>query len=70
MLQAAAALGVPPRACAVIGDIGADVEAASRSGARPILVPTPVTRREEVDRAPELAPSLLEAVDLLLAEVS
>jgi hypothetical protein len=53
----------------VIGDIGADVEAATRSGARPILVPTPVTRQDEVARAPELATSLLEAVELLLAEV-
>jgi histidinol-phosphate phosphatase family protein len=69
VLQAAAALGVPARACAMIGDIGADVEAASRSGARPILVPTPVTRHDEVARAPEHATTLLEAVELLLAEV-
>jgi histidinol-phosphate phosphatase family protein len=69
VLQAAAALGVSARACALIGDIGADVEAGSRSGARPILVPTPVTRHDEVARAPELATNLVEAVDLLLAEV-
>ena len=68
VLQAAAALGVAPGACAVIGDIGADVEAASRSGARPILVPTPVTRHEEISRAPEHATTLLEAVELLLTE--
>jgi histidinol-phosphate phosphatase family protein len=69
MLQAAAALGVAPADCAVIGDIGADVEAARRAGARPILVPTAYTRYEEVVQAPETASSLLEAVEKLLAEV-
>jgi histidinol-phosphate phosphatase family protein len=69
MLQASAALGVPPAACAVLGDIGADVEAATRAGARPILVPTARTRHDEVARAPETAGSLLEAVERLLAEV-
>jgi histidinol-phosphate phosphatase family protein len=67
MLQAAAALGVDPASCAVIGDIGADVDAATRAGARPILVPTSVTRPDEVARAPETASDLDEAVDLLLA---
>lgn len=66
VLQAAAALGVPPERCAVVGDIGADVGAALAAGSRPVLVPTPVTRPEEVDAAPEVAQSLLEAVDLLL----
>jgi D-glycero-D-manno-heptose 1,7-bisphosphate phosphatase len=50
----------------VIGDIGADVDAATRAGARPILVPTPRTRQEEVASAPETARTLLEAVELLL----
>jgi histidinol-phosphate phosphatase family protein len=66
VLQAAAALGVEPARCAVIGDIGADVGAALAAGARPVLVPTAVTRREEVLAAPELAPDLGAAVDLLL----
>jgi histidinol-phosphate phosphatase family protein len=69
MLQAAAALGVSPLSCAVIGDIGADVDAAIRAGARSILVPTPRTRYEEVARAPETASTLLEAVDILLGDV-
>jgi D-glycero-D-manno-heptose 1,7-bisphosphate phosphatase len=68
VLQAAGALGVEPEACAVIGDIGADIEAARRSGARSVLVPTPVTRAAEIDDAPRRAPDLLAAVDLLLAE--
>ena len=34
--------------------------------ARPVLVPTPVTRAEEVAAAPEVAGDLTEAVDLLL----
>lgn len=65
VLQAAEALGVDPSECAVVGDIGADVGAALAAGARPVLVPTPVTRREEVDAAPEVAPDLLGALDLL-----
>jgi D-glycero-D-manno-heptose 1,7-bisphosphate phosphatase len=66
VLAAAEALGVPPAECAVVGDIAADVGAALAAGARPVLVPTPVTRREEVEEAPEVAPDLLAAVDLLL----
>jgi histidinol-phosphate phosphatase family protein len=67
VLQAAGALGVEPQACAVVGDIGADVEAARRSGARSILVPTPVTLACEIEQAPERAGDLLDAVELLLA---
>jgi HAD superfamily hydrolase (TIGR01662 family) len=63
---AAGALGVAPRDCVVIGDIGADVEAASAAGARSVLVPTLATRAEEVAGAPEVAPDLGAAVDLLL----
>ena len=64
VLAACAALGVPPASTVVIGDIGADVEAALAAGATPIMVPTPVTRREEVDRAPVLATDLVAAADL------
>lgn len=66
VLAAAQALGVEPAQCALVGDIGADVGAALAAGARPVLVPTPVTRREEVDGAPEVAPDLESAVALLL----
>jgi HAD superfamily hydrolase (TIGR01662 family) len=64
--EAAWRLGVRPEACAVIGDIGSDMEAAAAAGARGILVPTPVTRPEEVEAAPEVASSVAEAVDRLL----
>ncbi|MDJ0422209.1 HAD-IIIA family hydrolase [Dietzia kunjamensis] len=64
--RAAADLGVDPRHCVVIGDIGADVEAALAAGARPVLVPTPVTRREEVRDAPRAVPDLVTAVDEVL----
>ncbi|MDH6223923.1 HAD family hydrolase [Streptomyces sp. MJP52] len=60
-------LGVPADRCVVIGDIGADVEAARRAGARAVLVPTPVTRAEEVDAAPVVAPDLTAAVRLVVA---
>jgi HAD superfamily hydrolase (TIGR01509 family) len=65
-LRAAAELGVDPKRCAVVGDIGADVEAAQAAGARGVLVPTPRTRREEVEAAPEVAPDLEAAVSLLI----
>lgn len=68
VISAAAALGVPASRCAVIGDIGADVEAARAAGARPMLVPTRETRPEEVSAAPEVAADLLAAVELLLAD--
>ena len=64
--RAAATLGVPTERVAVVGDIGSDVEAARAAGARAVLVPTPHTRREEIDAAPEVAESLNEAVDRLL----
>jgi histidinol-phosphate phosphatase family protein len=63
---AAAQLGVAPERCAVIGDIGADVEAARAAGARGVLVPTTRTRREEIAAADEVAPDLLSAVRRLL----
>ena len=65
---AAAALGVAPERCAVVGDIGADIGAARAAGARGVLVPTPATRPEEVESAPEVAPDLNAAVDLLLGQ--
>ncbi|HEV8650047.1 MAG TPA: HAD-IIIA family hydrolase [Actinomycetes bacterium] len=64
--QAAGRLGVDPRGCVVIGDVGADVEAALAAGARAVLVPTPATRPEEVAAAPEVAADLEAAVDLVL----
>jgi histidinol-phosphate phosphatase family protein len=66
VLRAAAALGVEPARCAVVGDIGADVQAARAAGARGVLVPTARTRREEIAAAPETAPDLESAVDLLM----
>ena len=66
VLQAAARLGVAPGRCALVGDIGADVEAARSAGARPVLVPTPATLRGEVEAAPEIAPDLCSAVELLV----
>ncbi|MFD1720275.1 HAD family hydrolase [Amnibacterium endophyticum] len=67
VLDAAAALGVDPADVVVIGDIGADVAAAHAAGARGVLVPTPVTRHEEVEAAGAVATDLLAAVRLALA---
>lgn len=64
---ACAALRVPPAATVVIGDIGADVAAATAAGARSVLVPTPVTRAEEVATAPIVAGDLHAAARLAVA---
>ena len=63
---AARALGVRPEECVVIGDIGADTEAARAAGARAVLGPTQSTRPEEVAAAPVVATDLGSAVDLVL----
>jgi histidinol-phosphate phosphatase family protein len=68
VLRAAKELDVEPERCAVVGDVGADVQAARAAGARAVLVPTARTRREEVVAAPETAPDLETAVAKLLGE--
>ncbi|MCU1637626.1 MAG: haloacid dehalogenase [Microbacteriaceae bacterium] len=65
VLSAAGALGLEPADVAVIGDIGADVAAAGAAGARGVLVPTVITRGEEVRAAALVAPDLLAGVELL-----
>ncbi len=70
VLDAAAALGVDPADCVVIGDIAADLGAAAAAGARAVLVPTEMTRPEEIEQARRtsaVAPDLLSAVALILS---
>lgn len=67
VLAAADELGVAPADAVVIGDIGSDVAAATAAGSRAVLVPTPVTRSEEIRDAPMVAPTVLAAVELVLA---
>jgi histidinol-phosphate phosphatase family protein len=64
--EAARRLGVDVRRCVVIGDIGSDIEAAHAAGARAVLVPTAVTRPEEIAAAPRVAGDLVAAVELAL----
>lgn len=67
MVKAACAeLDVDPARCVVIGDIGADVEAAAAAGAVGIMVPTPVTRDEEIAASTWVLRDLAEAVDVVL----
>lgn len=67
MVKAACAeLGVDPARCVVIGDIGADVDAAAAAGAVGMLVPTPVTRKAEIDAADWALTTVTEAVDVVL----
>src|SRR3954447_24741774 len=65
--DACAELEVDPARTLVIGDIGADVDAAVAAGGTGILVPTPVTRRSEVTAAAHRAETLTAAVDDVLA---
>ncbi|MFI7442547.1 D-glycero-alpha-D-manno-heptose-1,7-bisphosphate 7-phosphatase [Nonomuraea indica] len=69
VIRAAAVLDVSPRDCVVVGDIGRDMEAARAAGARGILVPTEVTRPEEVAQAPEVAADLTDVADRVLSEL-
>ncbi|WP_320784404.1 HAD family hydrolase [Streptomyces sp. CRN 30] len=66
ILKAAGRIGADPADCVVIGDIGADVEAARRAGAHGILVPNTATRPEETATADHVAPNLLTAVRAVL----
>lgn len=69
--DAAAALGVHPSRCVMIGDTGADVEAALAAGADAILVPTDRTLRHEISEAlvkARVAPSLDAAVSMVLRD--
>lgn len=66
LLDAAEELGVPPERMAMIGDIGADIDAATAIGAASVLVPTVKTLPAEVHRAPVVRPDLISAVEHLL----
>ena len=68
MVEAACrALGVDVGRCVVVGDIGADMEAALAAGARGVLVPNGRTRPEETAAAPHVSPDVGTAVDRLLS---
>ena len=58
---------VSPAECAVVGDIGSDVDAASAAGAYAILVPTPATLPQERSRAPVVCTDLRDAVHHIFA---
>jgi histidinol-phosphate phosphatase family protein len=59
-------LGVDPESCALVGDIGADVDAARAAGALGILVPTGATETAELAAAPIVCRDLGTAVAYLL----
>ncbi|HIY42769.1 MAG TPA: HAD family hydrolase [Candidatus Nocardiopsis merdipullorum] len=70
LIDAAERLGVHPAECAVVGDIGADMQAASAVGARGVLVPTPLTRSEERIEAPEVATDPFAALVTLIGRAA
>src|SRR5262245_46972038 len=55
VLAAARALATVPGRCVVVGDIGHDMAAAGAAGASGVLVPTAVTRPEEIAAAQSVA---------------
>ncbi|MFG1764018.1 HAD-IIIA family hydrolase [Micromonospora parva] len=63
---AARELGTTASRCVLVGDIGRDVAAALAAGAAGVLVPTPVTRPEEIAAAGWVASDLPSAVDEIL----
>jgi len=65
VLDACRILGVVPQDALVVGDIGADIEAALAAGAQAVMVPTPATLAQEVAGAPRVAASLTEVVELV-----
>lgn len=67
ILSACRTLDVEPAQVAFIGDIGSDVRAAENAGALSVLVPTAVTRAEEISAAPLVVKDLCTAARLLLA---
>ena len=66
ILNALEVFGVAPHECVMIGDIGSDIEAARAAGVHAILVPTPVTRPEEIEAAPLVCANLREAMQAIL----
>nr|WP_296076318.1 HAD-IIIA family hydrolase [uncultured Actinoplanes sp.] len=63
---AATALRTSAARCVVVGDIGRDMTAAQAAGAAGILVPTPVTRADEIDAAPDVAATIGDAAGRIL----
>ncbi|MEV4121329.1 HAD-IIIA family hydrolase [Micromonospora sp. NPDC049645] len=63
---AARELGTTASRCVMVGDIGRDVAAALAAGAAGVLVPTPVTRPEEIAAAGWVATDLPAAVREIL----
>lgn len=71
VLDAAAALGVDPSRCVMIGDTGGDVGAALAAQAQAVLVPTARTLPHEVAEArsrAKVAPDLATAIAMVLRE--
>ncbi|WP_240111521.1 HAD-IIIA family hydrolase [Streptomyces sp. MUM 203J] len=70
ILEAAWRLRAAPDRCAVIGDLGTDMDAARAAGARGVLVPTTRTLPAEVAAAPDVCRDLLGAVRHVLGHPS
>lgn len=68
ILSAARELDVAPANVVMIGDIGADVDAAEAAGARGILVPTRLTLAQERADATTVAATIAEAVAIALGD--
>ena len=70
ILAAMSSLGVQPSRTIMIGDIGADLDAAAAAGVLGVLVPTAATREEEVAAANLVAHDVATAVELAAEELA
>lgn len=66
IINACRRLGIDTADATYIGDIGSDMAAAEAAGCRGVLVPTAVTRADEIEAAPSVAAHLGAALELLL----
>ncbi len=66
IVAAAHKLRIAPARCVMVGDRRADMTAARAAGARGMLVPSVLTRPEEISTAPSVATDLSAAVDWVL----
>lgn len=67
LLQALSLLGNGHSQAVLVGDIGSDVEAAAAAGIKSILVPNEKTRDEEIQAAPIVRDSFVDAMAAVCA---
>ena len=67
LLRALHALDADPDHAVMVGDIGSDVQAAKAAGIKSILVPQPETKAEEIETAPVVRRTFVDAMAAVCA---